>query len=118
MGSTEGWGRTGTRPLREVGRVDGHFDRVRLRPLSPVRFNLLVEGAGREPNAGELWTVEVSLRLGGWNPRSSPPSRSKISFAILMAAPSRIAFCYSQNIPIDLKKNTIETKSLDRTAAI
>lgn len=70
------------------------------------------EGAGRDLDAGDLWTVEVSLRLGGWNRWSSPPSRSKISFAILMAAPSRMAFCCSQNISIDLKKNTIETKKV------
>lgn len=46
MYSTEAWVRTGTRPLREVGWIDGHGGRVRLRPLSPVRFNLLKGGRG------------------------------------------------------------------------
>ena len=54
VGSMEGWKRTGTRPLREVGRVNGHFGRMRLRPLSPVRFNLLEGGRGE--------------RLGRWRP--------------------------------------------------
>lgn len=67
-------GRTGARPLRKVGRVDGHGE------IASTQERLSERKGAERRRRGRALVVEVSLRLRGWNERLSPPSCSKISF--------------------------------------